>query len=342
MPRAMLRALIHRLHRLRIGTLDSFFVQLAGNFSLELGLPLGWRIVDALDDRQAALRGDSTDAGQPSDRRFGPARPFAEQRRSHPLGDAADRRGGRYALYDLWLGTPPEAWQTIPRPKSLDATSVGAALAEIAALDGFPDNRFVTARDKSLAAAGIEDWDAFISGRPGGKDHRRRNELLSQADRGPCASGLRAGDRSCPRSIARRLADQTAGTWQILAHFDTAYRQLKTADRAMRFDDVTRALAGGFAGLRVDDLAYRLDGPLGHLLLDEFQDTSLPQWTVLLPFARRVTAAGSGRSFFCVGDGKQAIYGWRGGVAEIFDSATGQLRGSSAARWRPAIARRRW
>ena len=39
-----------------------------------------------------------------------------------------------------------------------------------------------------------------------------------------------------------------------------------------------------------------------HLLLDEFQDTSLQQWSVVRPFAEQVTAAGTGRSFFCVGD----------------------------------------
>ncbi|HEY2147194.1 MAG TPA: UvrD-helicase domain-containing protein, partial [Pirellulales bacterium] len=76
-----------------------------------------------------------------------------------------------------------------------------------------------------------------------------------------------------------------------------------------------------------EELAYRLDGPLGHLLLDEFQDTSRAQWDVLRPFAKRVTSNGGSRSFFCVGDGKQAIYGWRGGVAEIFDSAGKELPG---------------
>ena len=40
---------------------------------------------------------------------------------------------------------------------------------------------------------------------------------------------------------------------------------------------------------------------------------------LLEPFAQRVMKPGSQRSFFCVGDQKQAIYGWRGGVAEVFD-----------------------
>ena len=55
-----------------------------------------------------------------------------------------------------------------------------------------------------------------------------------------------------------------------------------------------------------------------HLLLDEFQDTSSQQWQVLEPLARDITENSQQRSFFCVGDEKQAIYGWRGGVAGIF------------------------
>ncbi len=57
---ALLRNLINHLHRLQIGTLDSFFVQMAGSFSLELGLPLGWRIIESLEDHR--LRADAIQA----------------------------------------------------------------------------------------------------------------------------------------------------------------------------------------------------------------------------------------------------------------------------------------
>ena len=78
-------------------------------------------------------------------------------------------------------------------------------------------------------------------------------------------------------------------------------------------------------------LAFRLDGGIRHVLLDEFQDTSPSQWRVLRSLAQSVTAKGGG-SFFCVGDAKQAIYGWRGGVAEIFDALDGELTGSKQSR----------
>ena len=72
--------------------------------------------------------------------------------------------------------------------------------------------------------------------------------------------------------------------------------------------------------------SFRLDHQIQHLLLDEFQDTSLGQWQVIRPFARAVTDNQENlRSFFCVGDMKQAIFGWRGGVAEIFDLVDREL-----------------
>src|SRR5207248_352838 len=47
---ALLRRILRGLHRVRIGTLDSFYIALAASFSLELGLPAGWSICEELDD----------------------------------------------------------------------------------------------------------------------------------------------------------------------------------------------------------------------------------------------------------------------------------------------------
>ncbi|MEO1923791.1 MAG: UvrD-helicase domain-containing protein, partial [Nautiliaceae bacterium] len=74
--------------------------------------------------------------------------------------------------------------------------------------------------------------------------------------------------------------------------------------------------------LNRDFLYFRLDSRVNHILMDEFQDTSIIQWEIFEPIIDEI-ASGIGRSefrsFFYVGDTKQAIYRFRGGQKELFD-----------------------
>lgn len=58
----------------------------------------------------------------------------------------------------------------------------------------------------------------------------------------------------------------------------------------------------------------RLGEKYNHILIDEFQDTSVLQWNNLLPLVENALA--SGHFSMVVGDAKQAIYRWRGGEME--------------------------
>jgi ATP-dependent exoDNAse (exonuclease V) beta subunit len=132
------------------------------------------------------------------------------------------------------------------------------------------------------------------------------------------------------------LRAQNQGTGTVLKIYDHHITQLKHAARLLSFEDVGVRLATHFTRLNQQDLSNRMDGAIDHVLLDEFQDTSPIQWQVLYPLASRAAEYKPDvdgpsedvqveRSFFCVGDTKQAIYGWRGGVAEIFDTVADQL-----------------
>jgi ATP-dependent exoDNAse (exonuclease V) beta subunit len=64
---------------------------------------------------------------------------------------------------------------------------------------------------------------------------------------------------------------------------------------------------------------FRLDAQFDHWLLDEFQDTSFGQWSVLRNLIdEAVQDPARQRSFFYVGDVKQAIFAWREGDPRLF------------------------
>jgi ATP-dependent exoDNAse (exonuclease V) beta subunit len=63
-----------------------------------------------------------------------------------------------------------------------------------------------------------------------------------------------------------------------------------------------------------------------HLLIDEFQDTSIGDIAILLPLIDEILSGHGERgakSFFAVGDWKQMIYGWRGANRDALELAIG-------------------
>lgn len=70
-----------------------------------------------------------------------------------------------------------------------------------------------------------------------------------------------------------------------------------------------------------DFLYFRLDSNYNHILIDEFQDTSILQYKILKPLMEEIISGSSEKfkTFFYVGDPKQSIYRFRGGNKELFD-----------------------
>ena len=69
-------------------------------------------------------------------------------------------------------------------------------------------------------------------------------------------------------------------------------------------------------------LYFRLDSKIEHLLIDEFQDTSILQYRLLEPIIEEIASGvgqKEGRTFFYVGDIKQSIYRFRGGEKSLFE-----------------------
>jgi len=332
---AMLRQLLRHLHRLRICTLDAFFAQLASSFSLELGLPPGWRIIESVQDgrlrREAiatTLRGD---ARREIDRLLQlMAKGEARRSISQLVQSTVD------SLYGLYLETEPLAWRQIPRPTLLNDQQLEAAIDALRQAPLPDTSQAAKARDTDAARAQQSDWAVFIGNGMAKKVLNGEHAYYRKELPGELVDAYQVLLDHARGALLHQVANQTEATHQLLEKFHEAYAQLKHEARAMRFDDITRSLARQLSMPDIAQQHFRLDTTIDHLLLDEFQDTSLAQWHVLRPFALDVNGARTHDqrwsrkkkpSFFCVGDVKQAIYGWRGGLSEIFDALQNELPG---------------
>ncbi len=113
-----------------------------------------------------------------------------------------------------------------------------------------------------------------------------------------------------------------ASLMELSALYKKSKKALFKDDSELSFSDVT-ALVYEILHLLDDSefLYFRLDAKIEHILLDEFQDTSILQYKILQPLISEITS-GAGvfenGSFFFVGDVKQSIYRFRGGVSALF------------------------
>ena len=142
--------------------------------------------------------------------------------------------------------------------------------------------------------------------------------------------------------IEGRLARSRA-LYDLLAGFEDRYQRLIRNAGRLTFTDVTGLLAAaegaswaGAGTVRVLDrqqMNFRLDATYDHWLFDEFQDTSRLQWQALRNLVDEVVQSDSGeRSFFYVGDTKQAIYTWRGGDPRLFEEIAAHYNASGTQR----------
>ena len=115
---------------------------------------------------------------------------------------------------------------------------------------------------------------------------------------------------------------------ELVEIYAKAKKALYMEDSELSFSDVSILVY--FILRQIDDsefLYFRLDAQIKHILLDEFQDTSVLQYEILKPLIDEITS-GNGTdengSFFFVGDVKQSIYRFRGGVSALFDEVAKQ------------------
>ncbi len=315
----LLADVTRHLHRLRVCTLDSFFQQVARSLTLELGLPPGWSIVDEHTDRE--LREQSIDAVLsqhiPQDAQ-NLMQMLAKGRSKRSVRDLIDDTVSNY--HELFLLTDDEAWNKLPKFNRLTQEQRDQAQRDLYAAPLPTDKRFIKARAEDMERFQTEQWDEFIDKGLASKvlsgDLKYYGKTLNEEI-------VEIYERllmHAKAELLERLGLQMKAIRNLMTRFDREYSKLRSEHGWLRFNDVTRILAKSAGAASGKRMGFRLDSSIRNLLLDEFQDTSSDQWKILRRLTESLNEHGGKSSFFCVGDGKQAIYGWRGGVAGIFDA----------------------
>lgn len=332
--RGVLARLLRSIGRFQVRTLDAFFVRLAGLFGDQLEIAPGWRITSEVEERALTLEAiarlleDAEDDEQLELLR-GIARGGAERKAADSMaaviGDADEL--ARQAEEGAWGRIRP-----LERPAEVQLSEAIRTVVDFEVPKtkaGKPDGRWTKVHSplKDL----LEDFDL----------DRDRAELEALMAKGLGAKALEPAPEYYRTELPDDLVDallvlhqllaslrvddlreRNAATGRLLERYHDTERELRTELSAWRFSDFQGALlegpARGERGSWLRDLAFRLDGRVDHLLLDEFQDTAPGQWRLLQPLAEEILAGGEElRTFFCVGDVKQSIYGWRGGEPRL-------------------------
>ena len=322
--RRLLRSAVLALDRFQVRTLDSYFIRLAKLFDLELGLPPDWRVVDELEDEEQRAEAlmevlERADPGS-----------LIELLRELQLGGAQRSVHDRSLkllrqTYATLAESTAEAWRAVQPPPLPDEQRIAEAvgfLEEFApprTKAGAPNKLWATEIQRLQTDFDQQEWLALALKGIGAKLLAGESEYSRHEIAPELARQVEALLQVACHHLLLALAAQNAATRRLLSEFDARFQALKQRSRGFRFEDVPRALLGREAALPAGaQLAFRTGGGVEHLLLDEFQDTSVVQWRVLEPLAQAILErAPAQRTFFCVGDLKQSIYGWRSGEPRL-------------------------
>jgi len=339
---ALLASLVRSLHRTNISTLDAFFVQVASTFADALGLPPGWRLVEQ-GPREDLMRSEALEAVLGEGRSTVLAELMRimarEEVRRGVHGHLLDRVEGLLAVDRDVDPQVPDAWTPVlagvgPEDPSGEGKRMREGLAEALAAfpppptrSGGPNARWAQELVRMADAVRAGDWDAFFgkgigkklvdSGRlipPGEVEFYRESPDAALAGLLDEAVGLARADKG------RVLVQQARALGRMATLYRAAFEEAQTREGGLRFGDITHLLREAAVLGRSDALYFHLDARIQHVLLDEFQDTSLPQWDVMAPLVRELLAGGeTERAAVVVADPKQSIYGWRGAQPGLVD-----------------------
>ncbi|SVE08240.1 uncharacterized protein METZ01_LOCUS461094, partial [marine metagenome] len=150
---------------------------------------------------------------------------------------------------------------------------------------GDPMKHWVTAQCTASEDMSRLDWDAVFGKGIGAKVLAEEHSYRDRTIKPKFVELFREAIRLARIDLAPKLRREVRALGRLAKLLEAAFDSAQRRVGAYRFDDLTYLLGGPDPTGNRDDLGYRLDQRIRHLLLDEFQDTSLEQWRALQPVA---------------------------------------------------------
>lgn len=125
------------------------------------------------------------------------------------------------------------------------------------------------------------------------------------------------------RYKALHIFEASAALFTLADAVLSRYVRAKAAQSVLDYDDLIEKAGGLLEGKAAAWVLFKLDYGIDHILVDEAQDTSPAQWSIVAKIAEEFFAGegarGTTRTIFAVGDEKQSIFSFQGADPQAFD-----------------------
>ena len=319
----LLRQLSASMHRLNIGTIDSFFVKTAQSFSDALEMTPGWSILDELHESEVFSSAVASMTEDPkATKHIAQLLRWSKSGAKVPIGKTLGDL--QYEAYVSVRDTEPSAWLWGEQMQTMSNAELSAAIAKLA--NQKPEDR----RQQGDIHKAVEklhrgDWKSFLTSGMASKVLDGSLTYYGKEIEEDVVESLQLLINHALGVVVNRLLSKNKGTHELMHELNACWVEAKHKSALYSFDDVAYRLS--FIGVMQNliELQFRMDNSIHHMLVDEFQDTSLTQWSVLKPLVDEIHQSDQDRSLFFVGDVKQSLYGFRGGEPALLRTLSERL-----------------
>lgn len=123
-------------------------------------------------------------------------------------------------------------------------------------------------------------------------------------------------DKDFPTYMLYKLLSKTIHEFALSIQMAAFIEEIKEENNLVHISEFNKKIAEIVLNSSVPYIYERIGEKFNHYLIDEFQDTSILQWQNFLPLISNALA--NNYENLIVGDGKQAIYRFKGGEVEQF------------------------